>query len=58
MALSKRILEKIEERCSGDEAMLEYMRTIIACELGGTKHYTKEYEKALRKYSQVKDVVS
>lgn len=48
MALNKRILDKIEKRCKGDDAMLDYLRRVIAFELTGAKQYTKEYQAALK----------
>lgn len=48
MAFSKRVLDKIERGCKGDQAMLDYMRGIIAYEFSGSKQYKKEYERLLR----------
>lgn len=48
MAFSKRIMDKIEEACEGNEAMLGYMHDIVMIEMGEAKHYTKEYELKLK----------
>ena len=48
MAFNKRIMDKIEKACKGNDAMLGYMRDIVMIEMGDAKHYTKEYELKLK----------
>ena len=52
MAFNKRILDKIQDRCKGDKAMLDYMYRIVTFEFGESRQYTKEYEAAIREYSK------
>lgn len=48
MAFNKRIMDKIEAACKGNEAMLGYMHDIVMIEMGEAKQYTKEYERKLK----------
>ena len=47
MAFSKRILDKIHDKCRGDDAMVDYMHQIVTYEFEESKQYTKAYENAL-----------
>ena len=51
MAFNRRIMQKLEEACRGNEAMKGYMRDAAGCEFRGTKQYMKDYEGYLRKRS-------
>ena len=52
MAINKRILDKIEKHCAGDQAMIDFMRHIIVFEFSESKQYTSEYTEAIKKYSK------
>ena len=52
ITLNKRILDKIERRCEGDRAMLDYMHDIVMFEFREPKQYAKHYKESLEKFSK------
>ena len=52
MAFNKRIMDKIEKACDGNDAMLGYMHDIVMHEMSGAKQYTKEYERILKEHAK------
>lgn len=52
MAFNRRIMQKLEEACEGNEAMLGYMRDIVGYEMRDAGRYTEKYEEYLRRWSK------
>lgn len=52
MAFNRRIMQRLEEACEGNEAMKGFMRDLVRCEIQGVKQYKGEYEKLLKQWSR------
>ena len=52
ITLNKRILDKIERQCEGDQAMLGYMHDIVVFEFKEPKQYAKHYKDSIEKFSK------
>lgn len=52
MAINRRALNKVEEYCDGNQAMLGFLRELLVFEVDSPGRYTEEYEKLLEDYSK------